>query len=167
MNNPCPDLENVCVYKPRLFATHVPYASLPASIKDTDCKFVYLCRNPMDTFISLWHFIDKLRGENQELLSLDEAFDKFCHGVCGNEPFLDHVLGYWKASQGNPDKILFLKYEDLKEDISSQLKHLVMFLGVPFSEDEEIAKICSFENLKELEVNKKGRSHIDGKPHTM
>ncbi|KAK8585419.1 hypothetical protein V6N13_050398 [Hibiscus sabdariffa] len=38
-----------------------------------------------------------------------------------------------------------------------------MFLGVPFTEDEEkggvveeIANICSFETLKELEVNKKG-----------
>ncbi|MFQ6634771.1 hypothetical protein Gotur_010159 [Gossypium turneri] len=38
-----------------------------------------------------------------------------------------------------------------------------MFLGVPFTEEEEkqgvveeIAKICSFENMKDLEVNKKG-----------
>ncbi|KAL4309387.1 hypothetical protein GQ457_01G035190 [Hibiscus cannabinus] len=45
-----------------------------------------------------------------------------------------------------------------------------MFLGVPFTEDEEggvveeIAKVCSFENLKELEVNKKGVDVI-GIPH--
>ncbi|KAK8548286.1 hypothetical protein V6N13_054912 [Hibiscus sabdariffa] len=76
---------------------------------------------------------------------------------------LPKVLGYWKASRENPDKILFLKYEDLKEDISCQLKHLAMFLGVPFTEEEEkqgvveeIAKICSFEKLQGLEVNKKG-----------
>ncbi|KAE8702931.1 Cytosolic sulfotransferase 14 [Hibiscus syriacus] len=163
VNNPCPDLETISIYKPRLFATQVPYASLPISIKDSRCKIVYVCRNPMDTFISLWLFIEKLQNESQELVSLDEAFEKFCHGVCAFGPFFDHGLGYWKASQENPKKILFLKYEDLKEDINSQLKHLAMFLGVPFTEDEEkqgvveeIAKVCSFENLKELDVNKKG-----------
>ncbi|KAE8712340.1 Polyribonucleotide nucleotidyltransferase isoform 1 [Hibiscus syriacus] len=170
LKNPCPDLENICVYKPRVFATHVPYASLPTSMKDSHCKIVYICRNPMDMFISLWLFNDKLRQE-RELLSVDEAFEKFCHGICGFGPFFDHVLGYWKASQENPNKILFLKYEDIKEDISSRLKQLAMFLGVPFTEDEEkqgvveeIAKICSFEKLKELEVNKKG-THVTGIPH--
>ncbi|KAE8712337.1 Flavonol 4'-sulfotransferase [Hibiscus syriacus] len=68
--------------------------------------------------------------------------------------------------------ILFLKYEDLKEDIRSQLKRLAMFLGAPFTEHEEmkgaveeITKICSFENLKDLQVNKKGL-HVSGIPHT-
>jgi hypothetical protein len=47
------------------------------------------------------------------------------------------------------------------ENISS----LAGFLGFPFSLEEErsgviekIAKLCSFENLKELEVNKSGKS---------
>ncbi|GMI65029.1 sulfotransferase 2A, ARABIDOPSIS THALIANA SULFOTRANSFERASE 2A [Hibiscus trionum] len=172
LNNPFPDLENACLYQPRLFSTHVPYASLPTSIRDSNCKLICICRNPMDMFISLWHFTDKLRDEKMDSVSLDEAFDKFCNGVCGFGPFFDHVLGYWKASQENPNKILFLKYEALKEDINSHLKKLAMFLGVPFTEEEEkegvveeIAKICSFNNLKELEVNKKGL-HISGIPHT-
>ncbi|KAE8714733.1 RNA-directed DNA polymerase (Reverse transcriptase), Ribonuclease H [Hibiscus syriacus] len=140
LNNPCPDLETLCVYKPRAFATHVPFASLPTSIKVSQCKVVYLCRNPMDMFTSSWHFNDTLRHGSQELLSLDEAFDKFCHGI--------------------------------------SLKYLAMVLGVPFTEDEdkqgededkqgvveEIAKICEFEKLRELEVNKNG-SHISGAPH--
>ncbi|KAK8479574.1 hypothetical protein V6N12_055399, partial [Hibiscus sabdariffa] len=172
LNKPCPDLDNICVYKPRLFATHVPYASLPTSIKDSDCKIVYMCRNPMDMFISFWHFRDMLRVESKELLSLHKAFDKFCHGIYAHGPFFEHVLGYWKASQENPNKVLFLKYEDLKEDISCQLMHLAMFLGVPFTEDEkkggvveEIANICSFEKLKELEVNKNGSSQSNGIPY--
>ncbi|GMI65028.1 sulfotransferase 2A, ARABIDOPSIS THALIANA SULFOTRANSFERASE 2A [Hibiscus trionum] len=129
-------------------------------------------RNPMDMFISLWHFTDKLREEKLDSVSLDQAFDKFCNGVCEFGPFFDHVLGYWKASQENPNKILFLKYEALKEDMNSHLKKLAMFLGVPFTEEEEkegvveeIAKVCSFKSLKELEVNKKGL-HISGIPHT-
>jgi len=75
------------------------------------------------------------------------------------------MLGYWKESIERPHKVLFLKYEDLKEDITFQLKKLAEFLGIPFSLEEErsgvienIAKLCSFENLKELEVNKSGKS---------
>ncbi|XP_039001912.1 cytosolic sulfotransferase 15-like [Hibiscus syriacus] len=94
LQNPCPRLEKNCVYKPRAFATHVPYASLPTSIKDSHCKIVYLCRNPMDMFISFWLFADKFRDENQEALSLDEAFDKFYHGIYAYGPFFYHVLGY-------------------------------------------------------------------------
>ncbi|XP_052877296.1 cytosolic sulfotransferase 15-like [Gossypium arboreum] len=87
----------------------------------------------------------------------------FCQGINEFGPFFDHVLGYWRASQEKSSKILFLQYEDLKEDINSHLKKLAMFLGVPFTEEEEkqgvveeIAKNCSFENMKDLEVNKKG-----------
>ncbi|KAE8723873.1 RNA-directed DNA polymerase (Reverse transcriptase), Ribonuclease H [Hibiscus syriacus] len=139
LNNPCPDLESVCVYKPRV---------LPPTFLMLPCPL------PLKT--------PTLGEENQEPLSLEKVFDKFCRGVCIHGPLFDQVLGYWNASRENPEKILFLKYEDLKEDIVSQLKHLAMFLGVPFTEDEEkrgvveeIAKICSFEKLQELEVNKK------------
>ncbi|XP_022719653.1 cytosolic sulfotransferase 15-like [Durio zibethinus] len=119
--------------------------------------------NPRDTFISHWIYANKLRAENVEPLSLDEAFEKFCQGINGFGPFFDHVLGYWNASQENPNKILFLQYEDLKEDIVSHVKRLAMFLGFPFTDEEEkhgtveeIVKTCSFGNLKELDVNKNG-----------
>ncbi|XVF42618.1 hypothetical protein PTKIN_Ptkin01aG0378500 [Pterospermum kingtungense] len=173
LNNPFPDLENtICAYnQPRLFSTHIPYASLPPSIKESKAKIVYICRNPMDLFISTWLFTDKLRAKNVEPLSLDEAFEMFCQGIHSFGPSFDHVLGFWKASQENPNKILFLQYEDLKEDIICHVKKLAMFLGFPFSEEEEkqgvveeIAKLCSFGNLKELDVNKNG-VHISGIPH--
>ncbi|XVF30723.1 hypothetical protein REPUB_Repub16aG0083100 [Reevesia pubescens] len=171
LNNPSPDLENSSLYQPRLFSTHIPYASLPTSIKHSNSKIVYICRNPMDMFISFWTFSNKLLVENVEPLSLDEAFEMFCQGIYDYGPFFDQVLGYWKASQESPNKILFLQYEDLKEDIISNLKKLAMFLGFPFSEEEEkqgvveeIAKICSFGNLKELDVNKNG-IHTSGIPY--
>ncbi|KAK8634102.1 hypothetical protein V6N13_014931 [Hibiscus sabdariffa] len=172
-NNPSPDLENDCVYRPRIFSTHVPYSFLPTSIKDSGCKIVFACRNPMDMFISLWFFQNNIIVENAVPLSLDEAFDKFCHGIYEFGPFFDQVLGYWKACQENPDKILFLQYEDLKEDINSHIRNLAVFLGVPFTEEEEeqgvveeIAKICSFESLKEVEMNKKGM-HASGIPNSV
>ncbi|XVF30717.1 hypothetical protein REPUB_Repub16aG0082500 [Reevesia pubescens] len=152
-------LQNNPDFQPRILATHMPYASLPPSIKSSNAKIVYICRNPMDVFISYWHFADKIRPENVEPVSLDQAFEMFCEGIHSFGPFCDHVSDFWKASQGNPNKILFLKYEDLKENINFYTKKLAEFLGFPFSREEEeqgvveeIGRLCSFENLKELEV---------------
>lgn len=163
-NNQVPELSNFP--EPRTFATHVPYPSLEESIKKSEnVKIVYLCRNPFDTFISSWHFVKKLRPESLPHFPLEEAFKMYCNGVVGFGPFWDHMLGYWKESLKRPEKVLFLKYEGMKEDILSNLKELASFLGFPFSVEEErdgviedIAKLCSFENLKELEVNKSGKA---------
>ncbi|KAL0290948.1 UNVERIFIED_CONTAM: Cytosolic sulfotransferase 15 [Sesamum radiatum] len=47
-------------------------------------------------------------------LELDEAFDMFCRGITSYGPFWEHMLGYWNAHLKNPERVLFLKYEDLK-----------------------------------------------------
>ncbi|KAK6930693.1 Sulfotransferase domain [Dillenia turbinata] len=126
---------------PRMFSTHLPFLSLPESIKATQCRVVYVCRNPFDNFISLWHFVrPATRSEDSKPLSLEEAFDMFCGGVSSYGPFWDHMLGFWNESLKNPQKILFLMYEDMKIDIKLQMKKLAEFLGLPFDEDEEKMK---------------------------
>jgi hypothetical protein len=150
---------------PRLFATHIPFASLQDSIKKSNCRIIYICRNPFDTFISSWTFSNKLRSETVPPLLLEETFKMFCEGVVGFGPFWDHMLGYWKESLERQDKVLFLKYEDMKADVTFYLKKIANFLGCPFSMEEEkegvvekIASLCRFEKMKNLEVNKSGRS---------
>ncbi|KAM1128896.1 hypothetical protein ACFX15_038129 [Malus domestica] len=93
----------------------------------------------------------------------EEAFELFCQGVSDYGPFWDHVLGFWKASQEFPEKILFLKYEDLKKEPDVHVKRLAEFLGRPFSLEEEsqgvvqqIIKLCCFENLSGLEERSSG-----------
>ncbi|RXH96057.1 hypothetical protein DVH24_008557 [Malus domestica] len=51
----------------QLFATHLPYSLLPKSVttSSSTCgvsKFVYVCRNPKDVFISLWIFASKVKA---------------------------------------------------------------------------------------------------------
>ncbi|KAK4707483.1 hypothetical protein R3W88_032975 [Solanum pinnatisectum] len=135
---------------PRLMATHVPFASLPKSIQNSRTKIVYLCRNPRDTFIPMWPFANNLRLDNhKDTNSIEEMFDHFCKGVKSIE---------------NPDKVLFLMYEELKKQPKIQLKHLAEFLECPFSIEEEncgvvdeILRRCSFGNLRNLEVNTNGK----------
>lgn len=152
---------------PRLFATHVPYPSLPDSMKTSKSRIVYVCRNPLDTFISLWHFfllfeIDK--SNKVDMAMMEEYLSKYCMGVCPSGPYEDHVLGYWKESKQNPQKVLFLEYEGLKKEPKAHLKKLAEFLGCPFTEEEEkgnvideIIELCSLKSLKDMEINKRGK----------
>ncbi|XP_034704040.1 cytosolic sulfotransferase 15-like [Vitis riparia] len=166
MKSEYPDLQDLP--RPRFLATHLPYELLPPSIKDSKCRIVYMCRNPVDKFISLWHFVNHNRPERLQPDSLEAGLEMVCKGIEGCGPYWDHVLGYWRMSRERPEKVLFLKYEDLKKDIICQLKRLAHFLGVPFSEEEErqgmieeISRLCSLDSLKNLEVNMNGM-HTSG-----
>ncbi|KAJ9567428.1 hypothetical protein OSB04_003394 [Centaurea solstitialis] len=150
---------------PRLFATHIAHSLLPVAMTspETACRFVYVCRDPKDAIVSKWHFMRKLRSKELPPVSFDEAFELFCNGVSEYGPFWEHVLGYWKASQESPEKVLFLKYEDMKRDPAAEVRKLAAFMGRGFTAEEErggvvdeIVKMCSFESLSNLEVNKGG-----------
>ena len=131
-NNEIPNLSNLP--SPRFFASHVPYNSLPKTIKNNpNTKIVYICRNPFDTFVSIWHFMKKIRPSNLGPFSLEEAFDMYCKGLIGYGPYWDHMLGYWEESLKTPQKVMFLKYEDLKMDVSLQIRRIGEFLGYPFT----------------------------------
>ncbi|CAA3032356.1 cytosolic sulfotransferase 12-like, partial [Olea europaea subsp. europaea] len=149
VDNQIPDLSSM--NSPTLFATHIPFTSIPKSIQDSGWKLVYLCRHPKDTFVSCGNFVI-------------EAFDMFCRGVSIAGPFLNHVLDYWKESRESPHKVLFLKYDDMKENPTVNLRLIAEFLECPFSNEEEesgmveeILKLCSFGNLSNLEISRTGK----------
>ncbi|XP_030452670.1 cytosolic sulfotransferase 5-like [Syzygium oleosum] len=157
-----PDL--AALASPRLLATHMPHSSLPQSVRDSNCKLVYLCRNAKDTFVSLWHFTNKLKPEEKGQMQIQECLDRFCQGLSSYGPYWDHVMGYHKASLEKPKKVLFMMYEEMKEDPHAHVRRLADFLGCPFSEEElrdgtaeGILRMCSFDNLSALEVNKCGK----------
>ncbi|KAL2321487.1 hypothetical protein Fmac_025866 [Flemingia macrophylla] len=138
------------VAEPRVFGTHTPLPSLSKSIVESNCKIIYICRNPFDNFVSAWNYFNKIKPADLSALPMDEAFEI-------------HMLGYWKESIARPNKVLFLKYDDLKKDTNLYVKKVAEFLGCPFTEEEEnngvvdnIVKICSFDKMKDLNVNKSG-----------
>ncbi|KAG5113436.1 hypothetical protein AAZX31_13G173900 [Glycine max] len=156
-----PNLSNMT--EPRLFGTHIPFHALAKSIKESNSRIIYICRNPLDTFVSTWIFLNKIKPEHLPEFELGEAFEKYCKGIIGFGPTWDQMLGYWKESIARPSKVLFLKYEDLKKDVNFHVKRIAEFLGCPFTSEEEgdgtiesIIKLCSFEKMKELEANKSG-----------
>ncbi|XP_065872294.1 flavonol sulfotransferase-like [Euphorbia lathyris] len=144
-----------------LISTHFPFNSLPKSILNSNTKIIYVCRDSKDVFVSMWHYMSNKKLGDVKLITFQEAYEKFCNGVSAYGPYWDHVLGYWKASLEFPDRVLFLKYEELQNDTCFYVKKMADFMGCPFSVDEEkqgivekIVQFCSFENLSNLEVNK-------------
>ncbi|XP_071687404.1 cytosolic sulfotransferase 13-like [Rutidosis leptorrhynchoides] len=151
-------------HSPRIFGTHTPYTSLPRSIIDSGCRIIYMCRNPKDVLVSLFHFSDKVREQSGDLMKINDAFELFSKGVMPYGPYWDHVKEYNSASLERPTKVLFLTYENMKKDTANGVKRIAEFLGYPFTDEEvdqgsieEIVKLCSFESLKE--VDQKGNYH--------
>ncbi|KAF7146922.1 hypothetical protein RHSIM_Rhsim03G0148900 [Rhododendron simsii] len=156
--NPSRDINQIP--SPRVFNTHLPYSILPESVKKSGCRIIYISRNPADTFVSSWHFYSKRFGTK---IPLEEAFDEFCNGIIVGGPFVDHVLEYWR--ERGKENVLFITYEELKEDPNKHVRRIAEFMGCSLSGDEieQVVWKCSFERLSKLDVNKdEERVHWSG-----
>ncbi|KAL4577732.1 hypothetical protein LXL04_013845 [Taraxacum kok-saghyz] len=158
---PCLEFDPKTSFDLPIIAAHLPYTCLPESFIASNCKIVYIYRNTKDVIVSYYHYAREMVKLNVEDAPFEGAFDEFCQGISFYGPYWDHILGYWKSSQENPDRLLFLKYEDMKVDATSNVKRLAEFIGHPFSIEEEkagvvenIIKLCSFKNLSNLQVTK-------------
>ncbi|XP_072954991.1 cytosolic sulfotransferase 12-like [Typha angustifolia] len=147
---------------PRLLATHLPFCLLPPSVlEEPECKIVYLCRNPRDTFVSMWYFFQDLMPKG---MTFEMFFEAFLSGEIPIGPFWDHVLGYWRANSVNKQKVMFMRFEELKKDPKGEMRRLAEFMGCGFSQEEEeeekvveeLVEMCSLRGLRKLEVNKSG-----------
>ncbi|KAG2331375.1 hypothetical protein Bca52824_002555 [Brassica carinata] len=146
---------------PRLFSTHMPMHAMHENLKDSPCKIVYVCRNVKDTLISWWFFGSAIHKMEPNRSLLESTFEKFCNGTIYYGPIWEHVLSYWRRSLEDPKQVLFMRYEEMKEEPRGQIKRLAEFLGCPFTKEEEdnglvdeILEFCSLRNLSGLEVNK-------------
>jgi estrone sulfotransferase len=145
---------------PRIIGTHLPFSLLPESITTKGCQIVYICRDPKDAFVSRWHFVSEFFREKPDL---DVAFNNFCEGVVDYGPFWDHNLGYWRESIAKPDRILFLKYEEMMSEPVKFVKVLASFLRAPFTSEEEdagvpgeVVRLCSFNTLSGVNNSQAG-----------
>ncbi|CAL4974079.1 unnamed protein product [Urochloa decumbens] len=144
------------------------HCSLPSTIPASGCKIVYVCRGPKDHLISQCDFVNKFRAMNQlEPVSVEAAAELFCSGLSPFGPYWDHVLGYWHALLAQPQQVLFFRYEEMQRDAAAHVRKLAEFVGQPFDAGEEeecvvdaIVRLCSFENMRGLEVTKKGKTDL-------
>ncbi|TVU10397.1 hypothetical protein EJB05_43923, partial [Eragrostis curvula] len=139
--------------------------------EEFESRIVYICRDPKDALVSSWFFTKKAApaiGVDAQSHTFQEAFELFCEGRSMACPQWKHVLQYWEESVKSPNKVLFLRYEEMLLDPKSNLKKLANFMGCGFTQEEDdkgvtdaIVELCSLNKLKKMEVNKDGSNKVN------
>uniref|UniRef100_A0A803THK1 Sulfotransferase n=1 Tax=Anolis carolinensis TaxID=28377 RepID=A0A803THK1_ANOCA len=132
---------------PRTLKTHFPVQHLPPSFWEQNCKIIYVARNAKDNMVSYFYFHNMI-NIIPDSGSWDEFMENFIAGkVCWGSWF-DYVQGWWKAKDHHP--ILYLFYEDIKEDPAREIQKIAQFLEIDLSASvlNRIVLHTKFENMK-------------------
>ena len=134
----------------RCYKTHLWHPHCPKG-----AKYIVIYREPCSAFYSRFNFLKGWLFQPEEI-SLHEFVKDFmlAHGApktkTENASYFAHFLSWWKHR--NDSNVLFLFYEDMKDDLESVVKMVAAFIGI--QDEERIKKtvlMSSFEFMKENE----------------
>ena len=131
----------------RIIKTHFPASHCPYS---PDARYIYVARHPVSCFASCADFIAENAGRLAPPRELIEQW--FCSDRemwWGTWPA--HVQGWWDLSRRR-DNVLFVRFEDMKQDLASVVRNVTRFLGRAPLSDAELAAVvqqCSFAYMQE------------------
>ncbi|KAM5130536.1 sulfotransferase 1A1 [Callospermophilus lateralis] len=134
---------------PRLLKTHLPLGLLPQSLLDQKVKVIYVARNAKDVAVSYYNFY-KMAKVYPDPGTWDDFLGKFMDGQVSYGSWYQHVQEWWELSQTHP--VLYLFYEDLKENPKREIKKILEFLGRSLSE-ETVDHIVQHTSFKEMKKN--------------
>ncbi|CAD7704407.1 unnamed protein product, partial [Ostreobium quekettii] len=132
------DLDAEQVALPRVYKTHFWYDHTPKG-----ARYIYVVRDPKDMSLSFFHFMQSWFFEPGEV-SLLEFLEEFVLArgkpvsVMQNASFWDNIASWW-PHRLDPN-VLWLHYEDLKQDLPACVKLVAEFIGKG-AEDEDLQKL--------------------------
>ncbi|XP_004623204.1 sulfotransferase 1A1 [Octodon degus] len=134
---------------PRLLKTHLPVALLPQSLWDQKVKVVYLARNAKDVVVSYYNFY-QMAKMHPDPGTWDNFLEDFMAGKVSYGSWYQHVQEWWELSHTHP--VLYLFYEDMKENPKRELQKILEFVGRSLPE-ETMDLIIQHTSFKEMKKN--------------
>lgn len=125
-------------------------------------RVVYIVRDPRSVAVSYFHHLAGL-GSIAGDMTIDQYIPHFIHGkLDGFGTWEGHVRGWLNAQKQHPDRVLIVKYEDLKSSTELTLSDIALFLGLEVTSEKVQAAIdwSSPENMRKLEVLSRDSGHI-------
>ncbi|MBZ3878680.1 Sulfotransferase 1A1 [Sciurus carolinensis] len=132
---------------PRILKTHLPLALLPQSLLDQKVKVIYVARNAKDVAVSYYNFY-KMAKVHPDPGTWDIFLENFMDEQVSYGSWYQHVQEWWELSRTHP--VLYLFYEDLKENPKREIRKILEFLGRSLSEEtvDHIVQHTSFKVMK-------------------
>lgn len=137
---------------PTVMKSHLYWDMLPQVLSSSQCKtkIIHVARNPKDVAVSYFHLYRSLEDLGYFQGSWSKFFRLFLSGKVVAGDWFDYEADWaWKCEQ-HKDRILLVKYEDLRFDHLKAVRKIAKFLGrtLSASQEEEIIHRTSFSVMQ-------------------
>ncbi len=124
-----------------MLKTHMPVSFFERGLQQQPkAKVVVGARSPKDTLVSLYNFYRVLGPLGNFPGTWDEFFELYKNKRVFYCDFFEYYEGWWRYKNENPDQVLFVRYEDMKRDVSGVIRKLAAFLDKSLT-DEQVERI--------------------------
>ncbi|XP_062394668.1 sulfotransferase 2B1-like isoform X2 [Sardina pilchardus] len=132
---------------PRVMVSHMPYNLMPPSFFSSKAKVIYVARNPKDVMVSSF-FFHQMATFLDDPGTFEEFIDKFLAGQVLFGKWTNHVRSWRNTDLGN--RILYVTYEEMVEDLKGVVRRFADFLGQKMSEEilDNVVSHCTFNTMK-------------------
>lgn len=132
---------------PRLRVTHLQYRFMPLGLRQRKGKVIYVARNPKDVLVSYYHF-HKFTTVLETPKDFNDFFDKFMEGKVYGNCWYEHIQTWY--SHRAEMNFLFIKYEDMIQDLRSVVLQICTFLEQDLTEEQvtKVVQECTFSTMK-------------------
>ncbi|GBN47351.1 Estrogen sulfotransferase, partial [Araneus ventricosus] len=110
--------------RPAAIKFHLPFHLTPWS---PEAKCIFVARNPKDCCVSFFHHTVNALGYRFADGKFDDYFELFINGEVDYGDYFDTTLSLWKHR--NDPNVLFITYEELKEDTIKNVLKIAGFIG--------------------------------------
>lgn len=133
------DLNAEQVGNPRIFKSHEKAGDIAKG-----GKYIHVCRDPHDAFISFRRFLPAWVALPPDAITAEEFATAVFGGVSHSGGIWDFYMEWWER-RGDPD-VLWVCYEDLLDDLPSQVRRIAAFMGVDMGPEllDKVVELSSY-----------------------